>query len=467
MAAVQLVATLFPHQEVAVEWCLEREAAGCVLADDMGLGKTVTTCAVLARRPKRTLIVAPVALVHQWESEIARHVSGLRTLIYHGTKRREQVSKFADADVVITNVESVASDFKNCRLSIYAGFERLIVDEAHILRNAKSIVYAAIYQAFGCKTDVHKILLTGTPICNKPDDLISLVTLLNLEEHSDPEWWSGIHMQTRIDRLQAIRDDILLRRTKEEVIASQLPKKEILDVPITLESNKDVYGKEYGRLKKRIYKPVISKILRMRQCINQISLIHKDIANDPVAIQEYKDQLPSDISAKLEYIRSVVEAAPEGDKIVVFSQWTTMLDHIKVYIQDVAPCAMYTGKLKMEEKREVLSRFNEDPSVRVLLISLKSGGCGLNLCVANHAILTEPYFNVAEEQQAIDRIYRIGQKKNVFVHRLFVPSTIDTWMQHLKQCKVSITDAIIRAQLDEDIKALVDEKRRLFHELVQ
>jgi SNF2 family DNA or RNA helicase len=332
------------------------------------------------------------------------------------------------------------------------------------------MAYTAMSVMFA-DTEPHKIFLTGTPICNRSDDLIALVTLLNVEPYNDATFWKYTRTEKRVPALNDFRANYILRRTKEEMLASQLPKKEIRNVNITIEDGSGVYSKEYSRIQKRVYKPVITKILRLRQCVDQISLVHKAMRDDPNLLEEYKNQLPEEISAKLRYIKTTVENTPVGDKVVIFSQWTTMLDHIQYYLSDIAACAIYSGKLTREEKRDVLAKFNSDPSLKVLLISLKSGGCGLNLCVANHAIITEPYFNLAEERQAIDRIYRIGQTKNVFVHKLFVPSTVETWLQSLHKFKDTVTDAILTEEftdeLIEDITICGTERVTAFHQYVQ
>lgn len=460
-----LLAKLLPHQEIGAEWCLEKEVAGCILADDMGLGKTVTTCAVLVRNPVRTLIVAPLALLGQWKDEIAKHTEGLETVVYWGANRKKTV--ISEADVVITNPETVMG-----RSEVFSGFSRLVVDEAHVLRNQKSKLHTVMSNLFCGDTNVRKILLTGTPICNKTADLIALVTLLNLGEYSEPEFWKRIHITKEIEALKNIRVNAILRRTKEEIMANALPNKEIRDVPINLD-NSAVYSKEYNRLQKKQIKPVIAKILRLRQCVNQISLVHKSIAADPDANLEYGDDLPTEISAKLTYIRETIAAVPAADKIVIFSQWTGMLDHInRVCAECDTSAAMYHGKMGAGAKREALDAFRTDENVRVLLISLRAGGCGLNLCVANHVIITEPYFNAAEEKQAIDRVYRIGQTKNVVVHRLYVPNTVESWMLQLHKMKTTISSSVLRTEgntevIAEEIMHEKDAKKEMFQKLVQ
>lgn len=460
----KLQATLLPHQRTAVDWCLEKEAGGCVLADDMGLGKTVSTCAVMVRKTVPTIIVAPLALLPQWKDEVAKHTEGLKVLIYHGTKRFSSIPSFADHDVILTNPETLVSDYKKRMAAVYSRFERLIVDEAHMLRNRKSMIHKAVEKMFA---DPAKIFLTGTPVCNKTEDLINMVTLLNLDPYSDPEFWKRVHITEQIAHLQTIRASYVLRRTKAEILASQLPRKHIKEVTLQLDTS-EIYSKEYRRMRARVIKPVIAKILRLRQCVNQISLVHNQLQTDPLVLQEYNNCLPSEISAKLNYIRNTVREIPAGEKIVIFSQWTTMLAHIKTYLgADGIVCQEYTGKMNTQEKEAALDGFKTNPSMRVLLMSLRAGSCGLNLCVANHVIITEPYFNNAEENQAIDRVYRIGQTKDVYVHKLIVPSTVENWMIQLQKYKNTITTSILNNTPVDDVVTEKDTKTTMFHEFVQ
>lgn len=470
---VNMLSTLLPHQVAGRDWCLEREEAGCILADDMGLGKTVTTCAVMVAKPVKTLIVAPLALLEQWKEEIAKHTTGLTAAIYRGGSGAN--ARLPNTMVIITNPETVVGDSKKGRLEAYDVFQRIVVDEAHVLRNPKSKLFKAIADA--SESIGRKLLLTGTPVCNKSTDLITLVTLLNIPLYSNGEYWRGMGIKREVESLKFVRANFVLRRTKEEVIADRLPKKEIRNVEIRLEDS-ELYNKEYNRLRARQFRPVIAKIMRLRQCVNQISLVHTAMSSDPSIVREYGEdpaRLPAELSAKLKYIHEtvgeVLADAPD-QKIVVFSQWTMMLGHIAAAIGDLTTPLTYHGQLESTEKNAVLQKFREDSDARVLLISLKSGGCGLNLCVANHVIITEPYFNGAEEKQAIDRVYRIGQTRDVVVHKLYVPNTVESWMHQLQNMKNTITNSVLNTETEtaKDAETIVAEKatkKQMFQTLVQ
>jgi SNF2 family DNA or RNA helicase len=433
----------------------------------MGLGKTVTTCSVLVAMPLRTLIIAPLALLEQWKAEIAKHTTGISAAVYRGSA----CGSLPDVAVTITNPESVVGDFKKNMQSSYETFERIVVDEAHVLRNAKSQLHKSM--AAMMPRGARKLFLTGTPVCNKSADIISLVTLLNIPEYSDADFWATRKKEREAEALQHVRREYILRRTKEEILSDRLPKKEVRNIEIRLDES-ELYQKEYQRLRARQIKPVIAKILRLRQCVNQLSLVHKAMAADPATIADYGQdpkRLPCEMSGKVEYICDTIDTIMErsvDEKIVVFSQWTCMLECISEVV--TAPWVMYHGKLGVTEKCEAIRRFREDPDTRVLLISLKSGGCGLNLTVANHVIITEPYFNAAEEKQAIDRVYRIGQTRDVTVHRLFVPNTVESWMYQLHKMKNTITNTVMTtadaAEGAEAIRTETVAKNTMFQALV-
>lgn len=469
--APSLIATLLPHQEIGATWCLEREESGCILADDMGLGKTVTACAVMVRRVLPTLIIAPLTLVHQWNAEISKHTHGISAWIHHGAQRHKHVARFPEHDVVITNPETVVSDWKRGVRSIYGGFKRVVIDEAHMLRNGKSKIHEAVMALFSNgDAPPCKIFLTGTPVCNKTDDLINMVTLLNMDPYNDRAFWKRTDIAEKLTHLQEVRNLCILRRTKTDILANELPNKEVKTVTLELDSS-ETYTKEYTRLRAWNIKPVIAKILRLRQCVNQISLIHNMLEKDQKVMEEYSNSLPSEVSAKLEYISRTISETPPDDKVVVFSQWTSMLAHIKSHLGNGVECEVYHGKLTTDEKEAALERFRTDPSVKVLLMSLRAGSCGLNLCVANHVIITEPYFNAAEENQAIDRVYRIGQTKNVFVHKLVVPSTVENWMLQLQKYKGTISDSILNKDANEETVEEVitqqDMNKEMFRKFVK
>lgn len=450
-----LVATLLPHQQDALAWCKDHEETGCILADDMGLGKTVTSCALIASCAPgtRTLVVAPLALLEQWQSEIHRHTTGLTAAIYHGPSRMDVPS----ADIIITTASTVASDFKRPvgaskrpvgASHMYSTFGRLIVDEAHKLKNRKATTHMIFQHMF--KNTPRKVLLTGTPICNNINDMISLITLLNLDPYSSSDFWNHATLAKRIKHVNEIKASVLLHRTKDMVLDGKLPPISIRTSAMPLPGEQ---AEAYKTISNQPYDCKLIKILRMRQAANNTRLADPDLSTT--------------MCKKISQIHDILSKIPKDEKVVIFSQWVTMLQ----LVADTLPTKplMYHGKCTPQEKKDALLAFREDngPDSQVMCVTLKSGGCGLNLTSANHTIIVEPYFNHAEERQAIDRIYRIGQTRPVYVHKLCIAKSVENWMRMLQTTKCTLSGMMLRdAGTEEDIADCMDRTRKMFDAFV-
>lgn len=441
METPMLKATLLPHQQDAREWCLQKEKDGCILADDMGLGKTVTSCSLLVSNVVKTLVIVPLALLTQWATEIEKHTKGLSTVIYHGGKRN--TVDISGYDVTITTAHTIVGDFRKGIIAMYATYDRLIIDEAHKLKNSKSKFHMILSSIF--QRTPYKVLLTGTPICNNINDLISLFLLLNTYPYNSNDYWKRRSLKDKVEMVQDIKSQFLLYRTKDVVLQGKLP--DITMKSVRLPLVKKTQKAAYKVVKESLYDCKLIKILRMRQCVNDIGMI------DSV----------HDISEKVEQVINILETIPLGDKVVIFSQWKTMLDIVAMFIDK--PYLMYTGQSSSEEKKTILEEFNDPNNTtrRLMFITLKCGGCGLNLNIANHAIMIEPYFNHADERQAIDRIYRLGQQKKVFVYKLRISSSIENWMRQLQKTKFSLSNIVLQnTGTTEDILEHVVTTRKVF-----
>jgi len=429
MAERNLLANLLPYQAEAVDWCKSKENSCCILAYDMGLGKTVISCGLLIAKPMKTLIMVPTSLINQWQSEIEQHTTGLKVLVYHGNRKRLRVQ---DADVVITTSAVIASEIK---VGIYKfrGFKRWIIDEAHKLRNKDSRTFKMLHEY--APMVENKVFLTGTPICNSSNDLVSLICLSNLDPYNDVAMWKHVENPVKYRLLDKIIPDIVLRRTKADTIADLLPKITINTVTLSVvdEGQKDVYN---HFTKNSTY--IIKQILRMRQSLNHPVEVLDEVAEDGIVLSEIK-------SIKMDAVKNILSGVPTGDKVIIFSIFTKLLlqmyDGLEIpdgvtrsqYMQ------LYHGGLHMEDRNKVISQFKSDPDARILLINLRAGGVGLNLVEANHVILMEPYWNEAEQQQAINRVYRLGQTKPISVYKLVVKNSIETWLQSMQKTKNNLS----------------------------
>jgi SNF2 family DNA or RNA helicase len=429
---MELTATLLPHQVIGRDWCLEREEGGCVLADDMGLGKTVTSIAVMCAAAARTLIVLPLALVAQWKKEIAKHASGAGVVEYTGAKRRGLIGSEAweMADVVLTTYGTILSDFKKGKLEylVEGRFGRLILDEAHKVKNfKKGKTHVALRKICRDGDIPRRLFLTGTPICNSETDLISLLKLTR-----------------RRGRLDDLAREFVLYRTKEELLADKLPPISVVDVGRPLdEGSRQSHYHKWART--NLGGMPLLEILRMRQSADDTRLLPEEFREEADE-EEHEVEVEDDSekeadagsasisSAKIAELRDIIARIPAGDKVVIFSQWVKMLECAKAVL-GCESALMYHGGMTAREKARAVELFEDDEEKRFMLVSLKAGGFGLNLCMANHVVILEPYFTYADEKQAIDRVFRIGQTKPVFVHKLWAEGSIENWVRDLQERK--------------------------------
>jgi SNF2 family DNA or RNA helicase len=454
LSAMALHATLFPHQEEAIPWLRDKERLGCILADDMGLGKTVMCCALMCSVRLPTIVVAPASLVDQWVYEVQVHTD-LTVEKYDGK------GDMPNVDVVVTSHNRVMLDVTNHQVTKYEFAHRLVIDEAHRLKNRRSATSRAFKEAFGRNT-VRKILLTGTPICNDVNDMISLLLQTNREPYNDYEgFWYRKSIKDKTAMLMNIREQFLLRRTKETELGHLLPM--ITVNTIKVKTNKSV--KAVHEWCKELDNYRLVQILRMRQTVNHATLLQDAAVID----QNTLDNLDVDMAAlaqKMEVIVKIVNTVPIDEKVVIFSQWKSMLELIQACTAQ--EFIMYHGGMTASEKTQAIQRFKEDPDVKGLIISLRAGGCGLNLIEANHAIIAEPYWNYAEEKQAIDRIYRIGQTKPVTIHRMLMHATVENWMNMKQQKKKKLADKMVDNVGElEEVERDAEKEYRLFNAIMK
>jgi len=411
--------TLHDYQREAVSWCANYEEKCAILAYDMGLGKTIVSCALIHHKPVKTMIMVPTCLLDQWEKEVLQH-TGLTVSVYHSSTRKT----FIDANVIITTPSIIANDML-MGINRFKNVERLIIDEAHKLRNNKGKIYQQL--SLFCETIPLKVFLTGTPICNQPDDIISIICLSNLDIYNRLEYWRYKKYKMKESILKSILPDIMLRKTQSETICSILPTIHYRDFVLKLNE-----GEQMDTYNYHVNDDVtLRRILRMRQCLND---------HQPVIEEE---TVQTQISIKIKKIKEIMANIPKDDKVIIFSNFTYFL---KTLWNELAKynCEIYHGGLTMNERSKLLSVFKDDNSnIQVLLINLRAGGCGLNLVQANHVILMEPYWNDSEQQQAINRVYRLGQKKEVYVYRLIIDNTIEIWLKRLQQMKKNISNILV------------------------
>ncbi|XP_043270770.1 transcription termination factor 2-like [Venturia canescens] len=588
---------LMPHQKYALTWLLWREQqnpAGGVLADDMGLGKTLTMISLVvtakqikdaaddsdeenekwlsSARTQRhlggTLVVAPASLVAQWQSEVKnRCKSRLLTVeLFHGNNRESNPKRLARNDIVVTTYNIISREFKTSGVLYKIHWKRVILDEAHVIRNHKSLTCEAVCGISASK----RWVLTGTPVHNKEMDLFSLLKFLKCSPFDDVRVWKRWVDNKNVagsERLSTVMKSIMLRRTKQELQENGsldvLPEKLIETIEVKLDPDERlVYDKvlvfsrtlfaqflaqraekahmqelgtgmydkpswqmnhkdtQFTKAQKKLLSmhadvaahDILVLLLRLRQLCCHSSLIHsmldrQDIEENSLHDMENPAGLATRLadmslhdddgedegeigvdervaehlltsnnpvfdrnrqSSKLKVVMKKIKeiVTDNDDKLIVVSQWTSVLELVADNLKDLKKVSyrMFTGKVPVKDRQGIMDDFNSRYSeTNVLLLSLTAGGVGLNLVGANHLLLLDIHWNPQLENQAQDRIYRFGQKKDVYIYKYICSDTIEERIKALQEHKLAIADSLLSGSGKAGASKLsLDEMKMLF-----
>ena len=460
--------TLREYQKIGYTWMrtLARYHFGGILADDMGLGKTLQVIALLtafyqekteqkaagnegsgSELPLPSLIVCPASLVYNWGQEFARFSPGIRVLLIAGTakERQEQLEEqmrmeaSEGAQVIITSYDLLKRDRE-----AYLGrtFEYEIIDEAQVIKNAKTQGAKAVKEISANA----RFALTGTPVENRLSELWSIFDFLMpgflysyrkfreryelpIVKNQDPEALTALRRMTGPFVLRRLKKDVLRELpTKEEriVYSAASGRQQKLYTASALKLKEALAGGAWsgnGKLE------VLSQLMRLRQICCDPALCFEDYTGE---------------SAKLETCVSLIaSASAAGHKILLFSQFASMLERIRErLLQEGISSHLLVGATPKEERSRMVQAFASD-EVPVFLISLKAGGTGLNLTAADIVIHYDPWWNVAAQNQATDRAYRIGQEKPVTVYKLILKDTIEENLLKLQNAKLALAAQVV------------------------
>jgi len=573
-----ILVTLMKHQRQALAWLKWRESqdvSGGVLADDMGLGKTLTMIALVLLQnnssfhPKKkdyniqsekensklgisedinkekvkkllktssTLIVAPASLIYHWKAEIMnRCKSGLLSIhLFHGPKREKDPKKLMEFDIVITTYDIIrrslpkSDEKKKTKTSkdktdtlFDIEWRRLILDEAHQIKNPKS------QQSVAC-CEIHaksKWAMTGTPIQNSETDLFAFLRFLNCSPFNDSRTWkrdvaTGTEQANR--RMQTLVSCFVLRRTKAQKDAEgktlvSLPPRQFKIHDIELDSyEKQVYQQLKSKSKSSMQKymkkdesegdkmtvsHLLVMLLRLRQCCCHLSLLKNVVDQDllekdksEVAFEDLfssmsigkkssssallgamtdleksskleKSYTSSKIRLMIGLLQNIKKKDPT-DKCVIISQWTKFLSVVEYHLTEAGiSFASIDGSVSASKRMDLVDEFNKNPKrPMVMLVSLQAGGVGLNLVGANHLMMLDLHWNPALEKQAFDRIYRVGQKKEVFVHKFVVKNSVEESILKLQNRKQNLANMLMEGASTDKKKSklTIDDLKSLF-----
>ena len=427
-----LTAELRGYQRSGVAWLqfLRKAGLGGLLADDMGLGKTLQAlCAVQGR----TLVVAPTSVLFGWADQARRFRPGLRCSVYHGPKRALE----RDADLTLTSYAILRLD---AEVLARETWDTLVLDEAQAIKNPDSQIARA---AFALRADF-RLTLTGTPVENRLDELWSQLHFVNpgllgslrdfreryAKSIAAGEPGAAAHLRARIA-------PFVLRRMKA-VVAAELPLR--TDAILHCELDPDERA-VYDAVRAASQRQVVERLQQGGNVLEALELLLRlrQAACHRALVPGQDAPGSSKLTVLLE---SLDEAAAEGHKALVFSQWTGFLDLVEPHLR-AAGIAFERLDGSTLDRQGVVERFQAAEGPPVLLISLRAGGTGLNLTAADHVFLLDPWWNPAVEEQAADRAHRIGQDRPVSVYRLVARETVEERILALQERKRALAEAAL------------------------
>ncbi|MDB5012738.1 MAG: ATP-dependent helicase [Daejeonella sp.] len=445
-----LLTTLRPYQKKGLDWLnfLDDFNFGGCLADDMGLGKTIQIIAFIlslrGKSPHNTnLLVVPTSLIYNWQSEVAKFAPSIRILTIYGANRTKNSKDWHQYEIILTTYGTLLSDvgfLKNYE------FNYIFLDESQNIKNPESQRYKAVRSL----NSRNKITITGTPIENNTFDIFGQLSfacpgLLGSKQYFRDIYSSPIDKfkdSKRAIELQNKIKPFILRRTKQQV-ATELPDKTemVLFCEMKEEQRKiyDTYEREF-----REYISATDNEVLRKNSMNVLKGLTKlrQICDSPELMTG--ERLPGSASAKIDTIIEEIENKSPKHKILVFSQFVSMLDLIrKELVHRKIGFAYLTGQTRNRDL--VINDFQNNAETRVFLISLKAGGTGLNLTEADYVYLVDPWWNPAVENQAIDRCHRIGQDKHIVAVRLICPGTVEEKIMKLQESKKELMEDLIKS----------------------
>lgn len=436
-------AKLREYQEYGYKWLsylIDNNLGGC-LADDMGLGKTLQAISVLTRlhekKGTKSLVIMPKSLIYNWESEIKKFSPKLKVGIYYGNFRNRDIIK--KSGVILTTYGTIRNDIEIIR---DYDFDVVILDESQNIKN----VNAQTTKAIMLLNAKHRIALSGTPIENNLSELYSLFRFLNPSMFGTMEEFNNFYAipiqkendQEAIEELKKKVYPFILRRIKKEVL-KDLPDK--IEKTMYIEMNPE-QKKLYEERRNYYYNMVHSQIKEnglgktqffILQALNELRQITSCPEAKSVGVTSSKREV---------LINNILDAVENGHKVLVF---TNYINSIKNICEDLDKYGIkYLSMSGSTKDRQLLvDKFQKDSKYKVFVMTLKTGGVGLNLTAADTIFIYDPWWNKTVENQAIDRAYRLGQDRTVFSYKLILKDTIEEKILQLQESKIKLLDNLI------------------------
>lgn len=461
----KLQGTLREYQRRGVSWLsyLDRLGLNGCLADDMGLGKTVQVIAHLVQEQelaaaenlilRPTLLIAPTSVLGNWRKEIGKFAPHLQAVVHHGSERAKDTKEFKQMaqqnQVVITSFTLIRKDLK---LIESVAWQRVVLDEAQNIKNPKAEQTKAILKL----NAPHRLALTGTPVENRLLDLWSIFNFLN-PGYLGKETQFRKNFETPIQKENDPMRSVMLKKLVEPFILRRVKTDQsiIKDLPDKVEQ------KLFCNLTQEqasLYEAVVKDVERQLQEVEGIqrkglilgTLIKlKQICNHPMQFLQDNSDFTATRSHKLSRLQEMVdEIMAEGESTLIFSQFTEIGDALQKYFRQTCHYNTYYihGGTNRNKREQMITEFqNPETEASVFILSLKAGGVGITLTKANHVFHFDRWWNPAVEDQATDRAFRIGQKKNVFVHKFVAMGTLEERIDEMIEDKKKLAGSIVGA----------------------
>ena len=457
-------AQLRPYQEDGFVWMhrLASWGAGACLADDMGLGKTVQTLALLTERAPQgpALVVCPASVCSVWQEQAERFAPALRLIMLHGADRGATLEALAPFDVIVCSYGLLRVERE--ALSV-ASWATLVLDEAQAIKNPASLNWSA---ANALRADF-RLALTGTPVENHLGELWSLFAFLNpgllgSQRRFDEQVRRPIERDGDREAAQHLRRLLLpyiLRRTKAEVL-DELPERAEVELRLTLSPEEAIF---YEQLRERALQELLTGEAGHMQVFAWLTRLRRACAHPSLAGYEG----PPLGSAKLDALEELLMSmGGQGHRALIFSQFVDSLTLVRERLDALQISYQYLdGSTTQAQRRARVAAFQSGVG-EVFLISLRAGGVGLNLTAADYVIHMDPWWNPAVEDQASDRVYRIGQQRPVTIYRLIAEGTIEARIVALHHRKRALAEGLLSGA-DQAGALSVDELIALIREGVR
>lgn len=474
---------LRPYQAKGVGWLsfLETWGLGACLADDMGLGKTIQTIGFLLHLKeeeiltKPTLLVCPTSVLNNWEREVSKFAPDLKTLIHHGDKRNKGktfAKEIKEQQLVITSYSLVYRDLKTLSAVDWQG---VVLDEAQNIKNPSAKQSQSVREI----PAGFRIALTGTPVENRLSELWSILDFLNpgfLGKQTFFQKRFAIPIEKYGDRdslniLRSLVQPFILRRLKtDKNIIQDLPEKQEMNVFCGLSTEQaELYQKlvddslveiedSEGIKRKGL---ILTLLLRLKQLCNHPELLD---ASNSKKVKINEDNFSKRSGKLLRLEEMLEELITEGDRALIFTQFSEWGKMIQPYLASKlnSEVSFLYGATRRQARQEMVDRFQNDPNgPKIFILSLKAGGTGLNLTRANHVFHVDRWWNPAVENQATDRAFRIGQKRNVQVHKFVCSGTLEEKINDIIESKKELAEQTVNAGENWLTKLDTDKLRNL------